>query len=106
MSESAHQWRAMMSDLRGSGKKVVGWGAGGRAGIFLSMFDVDCIIQYSVDINPSRQGKVMSVTGKIVPSQFLEEYRPDVVMVTNRTYTREIARQIEEMGLRPTIIEV
>jgi hypothetical protein len=53
-----------------------------------------------VDINPERQGQYLPATGQVVVSpQHLAEYRPDTLIITNPTYTNEIERQVQQLGV-------
>jgi SAM-dependent methyltransferase len=94
-------WRENLRQYRGDGKKLLGWGAGGRAVTFLCALDVREQIPYVVDINPNRQGAFLPRTGqKIVPPEFVKEYRPDIIVVTNPTYLEEIKTDVAAMGLK------
>lgn len=61
-------------------------------------------IAYAVDINPIKTGTFMAGTGQeIVAPSFLQEYRPDVVIIMNPVYLDEITRDLHAMGLSPEI---
>ena len=92
------RWTDELSRLRG--RRVAAWGAGGRAIAFFNLFadvaDVPCV----VDINPKRQGLYLPRTAqRVVPPEFLREYRPEVVLVTNPTFEREIRESVRGLGL-------
>ena len=60
-----------------------------------------------MDINTYRQGKFMAGTGQeIVSPEFLMSYKPDHIVIMNPIYIPEITKQVEGMGLRPTIVAV
>jgi len=62
-------------------------------------------IEYIVDINPHKQGKYISGTGQqIVPAEFLRDYQPDVVIVMNPIYKKEIQQTVKELGLTTEFI--
>jgi 2-polyprenyl-3-methyl-5-hydroxy-6-metoxy-1,4-benzoquinol methylase len=93
-------WRTRMEELRSSGKRVAAWGAGGRAIGFLNALQIRDQIPFVVDINPERQGQYLPATGQVVVSpQHLAEYRPDTLIITNPTYTNEIERQVQQLGV-------
>jgi hypothetical protein len=47
----------------------------------------------------------MPTTGqRIIAPAFLEEYRPDVVIVMNPIYRDEIEHDLDRMALRPEIL--
>lgn len=87
--------------------KVVAWGAGARAVTYFNILTTADSIEYIVDINVNRQGKYLPGSGtKIVQPEFLIEYKPDIVVITNPTYTDEITAYIRSMGLTPKIISL
>jgi SAM-dependent methyltransferase len=93
------KWREKLDMLVGNGQRVVVWGAGSKGVTFLNIFKDYQQIEYAVDINPMKQGMYIPGTGqKIVPPEFLREYRPDVVIVMNPIYRREIRNFIECLG--------
>jgi FlaA1/EpsC-like NDP-sugar epimerase len=92
-------WRRRLEEWQSSGKRVLAWGAGARAIVFLSAFAVTDGIPHVVDINPKRQGKYLPVTGqRVVPPEFVRDYRPDLVLITNSSFSDEIKRQARELG--------
>lgn len=95
------EWQLRVAVLRRSGKRVVGWAAGGRAVTFLNTFDLNDTVVAIVDINPRRQSKFMPRTAHpvIAPEQLMA-YRPDVVFISNPTYAPEIQEQARQLGFR------
>ena len=64
-------------------------------------------IEYVVDINPYKTGTYIAGTGQeIVAPDFLQGYRPDVVILMNPVYREEIRQDLNEMGLAPEILDV
>jgi hypothetical protein len=95
------RWRALARDLRASGRKAVLWGGGSKAVAFLTTLGVTDDLPYAVDINPYKHGTYLAGNGqKIVGPEFLREYRPDVVIVMNPIYVKEIGRDLDAMGIR------
>lgn len=85
-------WKSKLEQLAKSGKRVVVWGAGSKGVTFLNALANQ--IEYVVDVNPRKQNKFVAGAGqKIVPPEFMREYRPEVVIVMNPIYLKEI-RQI------------
>ena len=98
-------WDAQLQQLSDQGKKVVLWGSGSKGVSFLTTLNNADNIEYVVDINPYRQGYYMSGTGqKIVSPDFLEEYKPDAVVVMNAIYTEEITKDLQDRNLTPVVI--
>ena len=70
--------------------------------MFLNKFGDEQVCDYVVDINPHKQGKFIPGTGQeVVPSEFLKEYWPKVVIIMNPNYREEIELQVERLGLQP-----
>lgn len=111
-AQTSH-WRGLLERHGRDGKKVVIWGSGSKGVSFLTTLgDLGRAagpskgsIEYVVDINPHRQGHFMARTGQeIVGPEFLEEYRPDTVIVMNPVYTREIRDTLTSRGLQPEVL--
>jgi SAM-dependent methyltransferase len=97
------RWRSDLSSLRG--RRVAAWGAGGRAIAFFTLFAGVADVPWVVDINPKRQGLYLPQTAqRVVPPEFLREFRPDAVLVTNPTFAGEIRESIHGLGLSPEIL--
>jgi hypothetical protein len=95
------EWQQRLGELRRAGRRSVVWGGGAKAVSFLNLLEIGDQIEYVVDINPGKQGSYLAGSGQeIVAPQFLREYRPDVVIVMNRVYQREIEQQLS--GLSPS----
>lgn len=93
-------WRARLQTLSQCGQRVVVWGAGSKGNMFLNLLHPQEVIEYIVDINPRKQGKFVVGTGQeIVAPEFLRRYRPDVIVVMNPVYTREIDHLTQALGL-------
>ncbi len=83
-----------------AGRRLVVWGAGSKGVTFLNTLGVRDQIQYVVDINPRKHGMYVPGTGqRIVPPEFLREYRPKVVVVMNGIYRNEIRQLTGRLGL-------
>jgi hypothetical protein len=89
---------------QGRNKKIIAWGAGARAVTFFNLFDLKEMVPYIIDINKNRQDKYLPGSGqKIVAPDFIVEYKPDLVIITNPTYADEIREQIGTYHLNPEI---
>ena len=83
------------------GRRPIAWGAGEHGIGFLSILDIREQMPYIVDINPHRVGKSIPGTGqKVVAPEFLVEYKPDVLIITNRTYQNEIQEHARKLGVK------
>jgi FlaA1/EpsC-like NDP-sugar epimerase len=107
IQERLDNWRATLDLMHKDGRKVVLWGSGSKGVAFLTTLDVSDEIEYVVDINPNKHGTFMAGTGhQIVGPEFLQDYRPDVVIIMNPIYTPEIGSQLAEMGLSVEVLTV
>ena len=100
-------WKQKLHRIGESGHKAVLWGGGSKGVAFLTTLEANEEIPYVVDINPFKHGTFMAGTGQeIVPPDFLQSYRPDVVIVMNPVYREEIRQACAGMGLSPVILTV
>ncbi len=100
-------WRRALEQFRQTRQRAVIWGAGSKGVTFLNTFPGQEVLEYAVDVNPHKQGLYVPGTGqKIVPPEFLRDYRPDAVLVMNPIYRDEITRQIAGLGLKTELIPV
>jgi SAM-dependent methyltransferase len=101
------EWKSRLQYVKQKGQKTTIWGAGSKGVAFLTTLNVREEINYVVDINPYRQGTYMARTGQEIVSQdFLKEYNPDIIIVMNPIYVKEISQCISRMGLNPEVITV
>ena len=94
------RWGSLLAEMKAAGRRAVLWGAGARGISFLNMLKIEDEIRFVVDINPAKHGMYMAGTGQqIVPPEFLRNYQPDIVVITNPIYQDEISRQASDLGL-------
>jgi cyclopropane fatty-acyl-phospholipid synthase-like methyltransferase len=98
---------ALSSQLESDSSKrerVVIWGAGSKGVTFLNIFR-DFEIEYAVDLNPNKQGMHVPGTGqRIVSPHFLTEYQPDIIIVMNPKYAREIRQLKQQLGIQAKLL--
>ncbi len=101
-------WRSFFEQARAGGRKVVLWGGGSKAVAFLTTLNIQVdTLAYAVDINPRKSGTFIAGTGQaIVHPSFLQEYRPDLVIVMNPVYCDEVRRNLTQMGLSPQLMAI
>jgi hypothetical protein len=76
------------------------WGTGGKGITFVNSLETAEAIPFVVEINPDKQGKYIPGTGqRIVPPEFMAEYRPDKVIITNALYEKEMKQQARDLGV-------
>ena len=99
-AESIRSWNRRMSDWRRQSLRTVVWGSGGKGISFLNQVSTHGVVEYVVDINPNRQGKyVPSSAQRIVGPEFLVQYAPDKIVITNPLYESEIRRSVAALGV-------
>jgi hypothetical protein len=100
-------WQRGLQRIRRAGRRVVIWGAGSKGVAFLTTLGIYDEIEYAVDVNPHKRGTYMAGTGQeIVAPEFLEEYRPDVVIVMNPIYCDEIQQYLDRMGVIAELVPI
>lgn len=100
-------WEDRLEEANAAGKKVVIWGASSKGVAFLTSLRNGDTVEYAVDINPYKQGRFMPGAGQeIVGPDFLEDYRPDLVIPMNPIYLEEIRSDLMGRGLTPELLAV
>lgn len=100
-------WKRLVANLHDEGKRPVIWGSGSKCVAFLTTLGIDREIGCVVDINPRRHGKYIAGVGKrIMPPEYLREFKPGTIIVMNPIYKGEIARTADEMGVTADIVTV
>jgi hypothetical protein len=92
--------RARLEAWRAAGKRVALWGAGSKGITFLNVLGPYGQIDYAVDINPRKHGMYVTGAGQlIVPPAYLQQAPPDIVLVMNPVYCKEIRQILDELGV-------
>jgi 2-polyprenyl-3-methyl-5-hydroxy-6-metoxy-1,4-benzoquinol methylase len=100
-------WKHKLTQIAQAGQRAVVWGAGAKGTIFLILLQCQDLIKYIVDINPRKQGMYIAGGGQqIVSPEFLRQYQPDLVIVMNPIYEKEIQQAIADLGCHAQSISV
>ncbi len=100
-------WKRIIQNAYQQDQKVVLWGSGSKGVAFLTTLDLCGEVEYTVDINPNKHGTYMAGTGqKIVSPDFLMEYQPDLIILMNPIYRREVQEELNKRGLSARIVGV
>lgn len=100
-------WKRDLQEVRRNGRRAVLWGGGSKGVAFLTTLKIQDEIEYVVDINPYKHGTYMAGTGQqIVAPEFLQAYRPDVVIVMNPIYCNEIQQDLNRMEVTAELMPV
>ena len=93
-------WRNQLAAMQQAGQRAIAWGAGSGAISFFNTLKINEQIPFVVDINPNRQGKFLPLTGQqVVPPEFIQAFQPDLIVITNPTYEKEIREQVASLGV-------
>jgi 2-polyprenyl-3-methyl-5-hydroxy-6-metoxy-1,4-benzoquinol methylase len=101
-AEKVAEWRQRIDGFRSDNREVVIWGAGSKGVMFLNLLRVPAGagIDRVVDINPRKQGHFVPLTGqRIVGPDCLLKDPPNLVIVMNPEYKREVRSMINDMGI-------
>lgn len=105
--ERAKAWSSSLAEFQRDGRRAVIWGGGAKAVSFLNMLKIGEVIPYVVDINPHKQGRHLPGTGqRIVTPDFLREFQPEVVVLMNPIYRREVEAKLSELGVAAEVLGV
>jgi hypothetical protein len=98
-------WNRKLESLRRNGRRAVVWGAGTKGNMFLNTIRDAAAVEFVVDINPRKEGRYMSGTGrKIIGPELVKDLQPDVVVVMNPAYMTEIQQTVQGLRLTPEFL--
>lgn len=105
-----NEFSKRISDLKGKtmtklgkfkkeGKRIVGYGAPGKAATLLNYFGIDkTYLDYLVDLSPSKQGRIFPFTGlKIYPVEKIVKDKPEVVLILAWNYKESILQYLKPL---------
>jgi hypothetical protein len=101
-AEKLAEWRQRIDELKCDRREVVIWGAGAKGVMFLNLLraTAGAGVDWVVDINPRKQGHFVPLMGqRIVGPDCLLRNPPDLVIVMNPEYEREIRLTINDLGI-------
>jgi SAM-dependent methyltransferase len=94
----------LLQKIKKEGKRIVGYGAAGRATILLNYCGIDkSLLDYIVDVSPLRAGKLMP--GVHIPIYTVEKIRrdnPDYILILAWNYADSIMKQEKELQKKGT----
>lgn len=97
-------WRSRLTQMKTAGRKVVVWGGGSKSVGFLTNFADLELIDYVVDINPHMENNfIPGIGSQYVQPSFLATFQPDVVVIMNGVYQKEITASLHQMGVYPEV---
>jgi len=99
------RWQATIKELSDSGANPVLWGAGSRGVQFLTQVDPDGRLAAVVDVNPRKWGRYLPVSAhRVDPPESLRDLRPQTVIITNPSYTLEIAAALANLDVQAQLL--
>lgn len=100
-------WAARLEERHSRGESVVLWGASSKAVGFLTQVPGAQRIDRVVDINPHKTGRFIPGSGQeIVSPGSLTSRPPDLVVVMNPVYEREIRDELAELSIAAEVISL
>ncbi len=100
-------WIDRLRDAREEGRRTVLWGAGSKAVAFLTTLGLTDEVEMAVDINPYKQGMYLPRTGhEVVGPEELSRSTPDLVVIMNPVYEKEIGRDLADMDISAEVVSV
>jgi SAM-dependent methyltransferase len=91
-------WSCKLRKFEEDGRKVIVWGAGAKATMFLNLVK-PAVVDYVIDVNPRKHDKYVTGTGqRIVPPEFLCDYPVDEIICMNPNYIAEITSRTRALG--------
>jgi hypothetical protein len=93
-------WTRRLAAAKSAGLRIALWGAGGRGSSFLAAVDPGrSYVDFAVDVNPSRQGSFLPVSGHPVHApEALRDSGCDITLISNATYEEEICAAARALG--------
>lgn len=103
-SQRTH-WQEIISKHASNKDSIILWGGGSKAVAFLSNLSKPNQINAIYDINPTKQGNYLPGTGhKVLTKHELTQMRPDVIIIMNGIYKKEIITMLNDMDLTIPLI--
>lgn len=101
VNQSLDHWADELRALHARGGRAAIWGSGSKGvSFFAGLGEAASLVDYAVDINPYKHGKFMAGSGhRIVGPERLVEDRPDLVIVMNPIYLKEIGDELDRLGV-------
>ena len=104
INEQLGDWRDRLTAMKAAGKKVVVWGGGSKSVGFLTNFADLGLIDFVVDINPHMENNfIPGIGSQYVQPAFLATLQPDVVIIMNGVYEKEITATLHQMNVFPEV---
>ena len=91
----------IISIYKDKGYKVIGYGAAAKGNTLLNFAGIsNTHLDYVVDLNPSKQNRVLPGSHiRVVDEKYLIEYPPDVLLILPWNLSDEIIPQVKKYGL-------
>jgi hypothetical protein len=105
VAETRAYWADKVKSAHAAGKGVAIWGGGSKCVAFLAANGIGPEVTHVVDINPHKQGKYLPQTAhRVAPPISLKDAKPELVIVMNEIYLKEIAEELDAMQINPETV--
>jgi ubiquinone/menaquinone biosynthesis C-methylase UbiE len=104
-SKKIEEWTYLFKKWKEEDRKIAIWGSGSKCVGFISNLKIEKQIKYIVDINPYRNGKYLpGIAKKIVSPKALIKNNPDITIIMNPVYKKEIKKILNNMSVKTKIM--
>jgi 2-polyprenyl-3-methyl-5-hydroxy-6-metoxy-1,4-benzoquinol methylase len=87
--------------------EIIIWGSGSKCVSFITTLKIQEKVKAVIDINPYRQGYYLpSIGHKIVNPEYLIENKPELLLIMNSIYEKEIKETVNELDVKTNIISL
>lgn len=101
VNKSLLEINATLNHLKKSGKKVIGFGASGRATMLCNLANIDeSLIEYIVDESPERYGRCIANKKIPILKSISNNEKPDYVFIFAWNYARAIINKLDGNGYK------
>lgn len=101
------RWRRRLERCRRRSARVIAWGAGSKGVSFLNAVGAGGAVSLVVDANARKQGRfVPGSAQRVIAPEEVPAARPDLVLVMNPRYAREIRADLGRRGVGAAVVTV
>ena len=100
-----NDWKNKLNDYNSD--EIIIWGSGSKCVSFITTLKINSLVKAVIDINPYRHGYYLpSIGHKIVNPEYLIDNKPELLLIMNSIYEKEIKDMVKNMGISTNIISL
>jgi SAM-dependent methyltransferase len=105
IKQKISRWKKLLHEYQDN--EIIIWGSGSKCVSFIKTLKIGNKIKSVIDINPYRHGYYLPSTGQqIVEPEFLIDNKPELLLIMNSIYEKEIKHMMNEMGVYTKILSL